>query len=129
MSKGAILQNTKYIRTFAAMIKENIQRVLRQTGRTQRDLCRDLGITPQSMQYYFKGNITIAKLSEIAQAIGVQPWELLREPGTQDGSAQAATTQEQPRPTETNNPEPGPRCPYCGKPLKICRADDNQEKE
>ena len=126
MSKGAILQNTKYIRTFAAMIKENLQQILKAQGTTQKALCKKLDITPQTLQYYFRGNITLARLNEIAGAVGVQPWELIK-----PGGGDQTTRQPEPR-TQAQKEEPRPTpptliCPRCGFPIKYHIIAETQD--
>ena len=82
-------------------IKTNVVRILREQGKTQVDLYKSLGITPQSLQYYFKANLTLANLQKIADALGVEPWQLLK--------PQSDSDQERPAPV----------CPHCGYPLNI----------
>lgn len=95
-------------------IKQNIVNALRAAGKTQLDLCETLGVTKQSLQYYFRGNITLAKLGEIAAALNVSPWDLLRPGGVPDprqpgGSAPAQDQGEAARII----------CPHCGKAVTL----------
>ena len=90
-------------------IKNNVTRILNQQNRTQRQLAKDLNITPQTMQYYFNGNITLKNLQRIADALNVDPWQLLKP--LEDNE------------TITTKPEPPEQaqtiCPYCRKRLEI----------
>ena len=91
-------------------IKTNIVKVLQDQGKTQIDLCKALRITPQSLQYYFKANLTLANLERIAGALNVEPWQLLKP--LEEGET---IPQRQPRPTAATVAN----CPHCGRPLKI----------
>lgn len=82
-------------------IKTNVVRILREQGKTQVDLYKSLGITPQSLQYYFKANLTLANLQKIADALGVEPWQLLKPI------------------SDADHEKPAPVCPHCGHPLTI----------
>ena len=81
-------------------IKANVVRLLQEQGKTQLDLCKSLGVTTQSLQYYFKANLTLSNLQKIADALGVEPWQLLKPVGeSKEGR--------------------GAVCPNCGYPLTI----------
>lgn len=82
-------------------IKTNVVRILREQGKTQVDLYKSLGITAQSLQYYFKANLTLANLQKIADALGVEPWQLLKPVSGADQK------------------QPAIVCPHCGYPLTI----------
>lgn len=97
-------------------IKQNIVNALRAAGKTQLDLCETLGVTKQSLQYYFRGNITLAKLGEIAAALDVSPWDLLRPGGVPDPRQLGGST---PKPAQDQGAAVQTICPHCGKPLQI----------
>lgn len=110
-------------------LKKNIQKRLKEQRKTQVDLCKDLGVTSQSLQYYFRGNITLSKLSEIAAALNCQPWELIspadEDPTTdQDqGHSEATTPREATRPAIL--------CPNCGALIHLnptTKEDDPRTK-
>lgn len=83
-------------------IKANVVRLLQEQGKTQLDLCKSLGVTTQSLQYYFKANLTLSNLQKIADALNVEPWQLLK-------------------PVESSSDPQRPQlvCPHCGYPLTI----------
>ena len=81
-------------------IKTNVVRILREQGKTQVDLCKSLGVTTQNLQYYFKANLTLVNLQKIEDALGVEPWQLLKPVGKDNGQEAI-------------------KCPHCGYPLTI----------
>ena len=83
-------------------IKSNVVRILREQHKTQVDLYKALGITSQSLQYYFKANLTLSNLQKIADALNVEPWQLLKPVGS-----------------STDPQRPQLVCPHCGYPLTI----------
>ena len=91
-------------------IKDNIVRLLSEQGRTQRELCIQLGITTQNLQYYFGGNITMRNLCRLAEALGVEPWVLLKPYGVDE---------ELPRVVKSDPVKLSFRCPHCGRRLKM----------
>lgn len=50
-------------------IKDNIRYILEQRGMTQVDLAKKLGVSKTAVGYYLRGNITIANLQKIADAL------------------------------------------------------------
>ena len=118
-------------------LKKNIQKRLKEQRKTQVDLCKDLGVTSQSLQYYFRGNITLSKLSEIAAALNCQPWELIRpadEDPTTDSPRQDQEHSDQEH-HDTTTPREATRpailCPNCGKLIYLnptTKEDDPRTK-
>lgn len=95
-------------------IKTKILEQLKKQGRTQRDLAAALHTSEQSLQYYYKANLTLSKLATLAAAVGLAPWQLLH-------PATLAALQE----SGPAAPAPGLACPHCGKPIFITvTADD-----
>ena len=99
------------------MIKENVQKRLKALKMSQNDLADSLGVSRQTLHYYFNGNITLSKLAEIARILGVQPYELIR--------PQEDTT------TKPEHQENALICPYCGNKLGVTfyTLNGNQESE
>lgn len=89
-------------------IKNNVVQILRQQNKTQKDLAAALGVTVQTLQYYFNGNITLKNLERIADALNVDPWQLLKP----HDDNETITTKPQEEQTRFI-------CPHCGKPLEI----------
>ena len=92
-------------------IKGKILDQLRKQGRTQRDLAASLKTSEQSLQYYYKANLTLSKLSDLAAAVGLEAWQLIHPASLADLQSQGPTA---PATEETNTV-----CPHCGKTLKI----------
>ncbi len=68
---------------------------------TLADLAKKMGITAVAMsQLMSRENVTTDKLKEIAAALGVQWWELIKTDAGSTGNTAI-------------------RCPHCGKPINI----------
>lgn len=91
-------------------IKDNVIRLLAQQGRTQRDLCAQLGITVQNLQYYFGGNITLRNISRLAEALGVEPWQILKP----HDEGEVIVPSSRPMPVHVSF-----KCPHCSRRLKV----------
>ena len=89
-------------------IKTKILEQLKKQGRTQRDLAADLGTSEQSLQYYYKANLTLSKLAALAAAVDLAPWQLLHPATLADLNTQGPAAQ-----------APGHVCPHCGKPIFV----------
>lgn len=50
-------------------IRENVKAVLLQRGMTQVDLANRLGVSKQAIQAYLRGNVSIATLKKMADAM------------------------------------------------------------
>lgn len=79
-------------------IEENVNKYLKISGITKKELSSRLGITYQRLwSILTHENITLDVLERIAKALDCQAWELLR-PDTEDNTLV---------------------CPHCKKPIKI----------
>lgn len=87
-------------------IKTKILEQLKKQGRTQRDLAAALGTSEQSLQYYYKANLTLSKLAQLAAAVDLDPWQLLH-PATLEDIQTAGPAAQAPALT----------CPHCKKPI------------
>lgn len=97
------------------MIKDNVQKRLKELGLTQNELSAKLGVSRQTLHYYLNGNITISKLGEIAHILGLEAFQLIQPMDN--------TTQEKQRNLN------GFICPYCGNKLKAVAIDQDQDQE
>lgn len=73
-----------------------VQSLCKEKGMSLQDLASSIGITYQSLYDCLKGNPTLKRLQEIADALGVDVTELF-EQGQRSSHA----------------------CPHCGKPINI----------
>lgn len=76
-----------------------LKEVLSEKGITQKELAERLGITVVGMSKIATGNPTVETLEKIANALGIEVWELFK--ATEDKCSGEM------------------ECPHCGKPLKI----------
>ncbi len=91
------------------VIKKNFDDLRKAKGLKIEEVCAKLGgITRQALYNYMRGGISVKSLSKLADALGVESWQLLK-PATEDST-----------PSET---EPGKDyeiiCPHCGGKIKI----------
>ena len=64
-------------------LNENVERFLKQKGKNKTVLADLLGVSYMQLYRYLHGNITLANLERLANALDVEPWQLLR-PADQD---------------------------------------------
>ena len=89
-----------------------IKELIKEKGYTQKDFAEKLGMTYQSLFQIINGQPSMPSLIKIAEALGVELWELFA-----DGREIAAKYQEQ-------HPTPDAlRCPRCGARLTITAED------
>lgn len=89
-----------------------IKEIIKEKGYTQEELAEKLGMSRNGLYQIINGQPSMPSLIKIAEALGVELWELFA-----DGREIAARYQEQ-------HPTPDAlRCPKCGARLTI-HADD-----
>jgi transcriptional regulator with XRE-family HTH domain len=91
--------------------KGNIKFILQAKGMTQGDLAKKLGVTEQNVGYYLRGNITMANLQKIAEALDTTVETLVSE------TPLAAKDGVIPRGTKTTVTTL--ICPHCGKDITL----------
>ena len=97
------------------MIKDNVKKRLKDLNLSQNDLADKLSVTRQTLNYYLNGNITISKLAEIADALGVHAFQLI-----------------QPTNTQSRKPEPheiSAFCPHCKSRISLLISIDTKDQD
>lgn len=85
-----------------------IKELIKEKGYTQKDFAEKLGMTYQSLFQIINGQPSMPSLIKIAEALGVELWELFA-----DGREIAARYQEQDEETGTL------LCPHCGNECEL----------
>lgn len=76
-------------------MKERVKEILKARGMTAKDLSQKMGLSEAALSLSLKGNPTLSRIQEIAEALEVEVSDLFA-------------------------PKESPfKCPYCGKPLKV----------
>lgn len=83
-----------------------IKEILKERNLTQQQLADMLGITRSAITQQLSGKPSLATLEKIAEALGVEMWELFK--------SKSEIVEEIKE--ETKNTIP---CPYCGKPIDV----------
>lgn len=81
----------------------DIKAVINRQGYTMAQVAEKLGISQQAVSQAVNGNPSLSRLKEIAEAVGVTVADLV--------------VDEPPM-------EPMMKCPYCGKELKLTKAEE-----
>lgn len=93
---------------------KRIKELIKEKGYTQKDFAEKIGMTYQAFYQIINGQPSMPSLIKIADALGVEMWELFA-----DGREIAARYQEQ-------HPTPDAlRCPRCGARLTITAEENN----
>lgn len=79
------------------MLLDNIKTICHAKGLQLADVAKEMGVAPSSLSTMMRGNITLSKLTAIAEALGVGVSDLLADGGG------AATV----------------KCPACGHPFQV----------
>ena len=77
-----------------------IREIINLQGITTKELAEKLGISQSALNQHISGNPSVKILTNIADALGVELWELFKAPD-QDPPLHSLT------------------CPHCGKPIEI----------
>ncbi len=77
-----------------------IREIIAQQGITTKELAERLGISQSALNQNISGNPSVKVLSNIAEALGVELWELFKAP-------------------DTAPPSHSLNCPHCGKPIEF----------
>lgn len=77
-----------------------IREIISQQGITTKDLADKLGISQSALNQSISGNPSVKVLTNIADALGVELWELFKAP-------------------DATPPLHSLTCPHCGKPIEI----------
>ena len=77
-----------------------IREIISQQGITTKDLADKLGVSQIALNQSISGNPSVKVLTNIADALGVELWELFKAP-------------------DATPPFHSLTCPHCGKPLEI----------
>lgn len=88
------------------LIRANFYRLMELKGLSVPQIAKSKGVTRQTIYSYFRPWVNLATLQKMADIFGVHPSELLAP--IEDKPTQAG---------------PGIKCPYCGKPLDIIKAN------
>ncbi len=88
-----------------------IKEIIKEKGYTQEELAEKLGMSRNGLYQIINGQPSMPSLIKIAEALGVELWELFA-----DGREIAAKYQEQGAPDAM-------RCPKCGARLTITAED------
>ena len=76
-----------------------IKEIIKEKGCTQAQFAEKLGISLSALNQQMTGKPSLSTLEKIAEALGVEIWELFISP--------------------KEFPTQGLKCPHCGKPIKI----------
>lgn len=79
------------------MLLDNIKTICHAKGLQLADVAKEMGVAPSSLSTMMRGNITLSKLTAIAEALGVGVSDLFADGGG------AATV----------------KCPACGHPFQV----------
>ncbi len=77
-----------------------IREIINQQGINTKELAEKLGISQSALNQHISGNPSVKILTNIANALGVELWELFKAP-------------------EVDRQTPLLICPHCGKPIEI----------
>lgn len=92
-------------------IRDNVKRLCKLHGITQKEVATKMGITDNSLNITLnKANPKLSTLESIAKAMGVPVIDLLRDPAEVEAEYHAAPKVEY---------VPYLRCPHCGKEIEL----------
>ena len=92
-------------------IKDNIKYILAKRGMNQNDLAQAIGVSRQSIHYYFNGNISLETLQKLAEALNTTVETIVSETPLK--------WKEDNIPSKSSATETRLICPHCGEEIEI----------
>lgn len=116
-------------------IEENIKRIAREKGCRLGEIQERIGISKQSYYSALK-NPRLSTIQRFADALNVQPWQLLKDDATEQQQPEQQTDINQvakalgfhtTAPDKERSAAARSICPHCGKPIRVTITTDDQQ--